>query len=98
MSNPFAVGYDSSRQATGIVYDWIEITPNNSTDNIDGHVGIGVYLETAGDITILNEAGVSRTFPVAALTTFPCSVSRVMATGTDGSGTGSERIYVAVVQ
>lgn len=81
MANPFV--YTNSPNQSGLVYDMVPVTPNDSTDNVGaGNVAIGLYIETGGDVVFLNKDGNERTVTVPDFHTLTCSVSRVKSTGT----------------
>ena len=84
MGNPFkGIGH----HLHGLVYDIVPVTPNDSTDNVGtGNVAIGLYIETGGDIVILNKDGDTRTINVPDYFYLICSVSRVKSTGTTATG------------
>lgn len=88
MSNPFVyAGQGSAPNQTGLVYDIVPVTTNDSTDNVGaGNIAIGLYIETAGNVTFQNKDGVSRTVAVGANSYLVCSVKRVLATGTTATG------------
>lgn len=84
MSNPFV--YAGPNQ-TGLVYDMIPVTPNDSTDNVgEDNIAIGLYIETGGAVVFINKDGNTRTVNVPDYWTVTCSVARVKATGTTASG------------
>ena len=85
MANPFV--YTNSPNQSGLVYDMIPVTPNDSTDNVGaGNVAIGLYIETGGDVTFLNKDGNERTVSVIDNFYLVVSVKRVKATGTTATG------------
>lgn len=62
-------------------FSWVKsvtITPSNDT-NIDAS---GVYIETAGTITVEYEDGSTDQFNVPNHTVLPCVIRKVRATGT----------------
>lgn len=84
MANPFK---NLSGQLTGMVYDMIEVTPNDGSDNVGtGNVAIGLYIESAGDVSFQNRDGNIRTVAVPDNFYLVCSVKRVRSTGTTASG------------
>lgn len=86
MANPFNFAGNNINQP-GLVYDFIEVTPNDSTDNVGtGNVAIGLYIESAGTVVFLNKDGNERTVEVPDYFYLICSVKRVKATGTDATG------------
>lgn len=85
MTNPF-VDYLHPNQS-GLVYDMIPITPNDSSDNVGtDNVAIGLYIENGGAVTFLNHEGTERVVNTADSFYLVCSVSRVKSTGTTASG------------
>lgn len=85
MANPFV--YTNSPNQSGLVYDMVPVTPNDSTDNVGaGNVAIGLYIQTGGDIVILNKDGNERTVTVPDYFYLTCSVKRVKSTGTTATG------------
>lgn len=85
MANPFI--YVSSPNQSGLVYDMIEVTTNDSSDNVGtDNIAIGLYVETGGDVVFLNKDGNERTVTVPDFHTLTCSVKRVKSTGTTATG------------
>ena len=85
MANPFV--YTNSPNQSGLVYDMIEVTPSDSTDNVGtGNVAIGLYIEAGGSVTFLNKDDNERTVIVPDYHTLTCSVKRVKSTGTTATG------------
>jgi N6-adenosine-specific RNA methylase IME4 len=85
MANPFV--FAASPNQSGLVYDMIEVTTNDSTDNVgDNNVAIGLYIETGGDVVFLNVDGNERTVQVPDNFYLTCSVKRVKASGTTATG------------
>lgn len=85
MANPF-VDYIHPNQS-GLVYDMVPVTPNDSTDNVGAdNVAVGLYVETGGAIAFLTHDGTARTVTVPDFHTLTCSVSRVKSTGTTATG------------
>jgi hypothetical protein len=85
MSDPFS--YVNKINTTGLVYDMVPVTPNDSTNNVGaGNVAIGLYITTGGDVVFLNKDGVERTVTVPDSFYLICSVSRVKSTGTTATG------------
>jgi len=85
MANPFV--YTNSPNQSGLVYDMIEVTPADGTDNVGaGNIAIGLYIEAGGSVTFLNKDGNERTVIVPDYHTLTCSVKRVKSTGTTATG------------
>ena len=84
MSNPFK---SLSTNPTGLVRNWISVTPNDSTDNVGtGNVAIGLYVTAAGDVSFLDVDGTTVTVAVPANFYLTCSVARVLSTATTSTG------------
>ena len=81
MSNPFE---GKRGHLNGSVTDMLPVTPSNSADL--SSVGIGLYITGAGDVTLHNVDGVSRTVTVPDNFYLICSVKRVLSTGTTATG------------
>jgi hypothetical protein len=80
MSNPFKA---LSTNPTGLVRNWIAVTPSDSADNVGtGNVAIGLYVTVAGNVSFID--AVTVTVPANFILT--CSVARVKATGTAATG------------
>ena len=85
MANPFV--YTNSPNQSGLVYDMIEVTPADGTDNVGaGNIAIGLYIEAGGSVTFLNKDDNERTVIVPDYHTLTCSVKRVKSTGTTATG------------
>jgi len=85
MSNPFI--YENAPNQSGLVIDMVEVTTNDSTDNVgSGNIAIGLYIETGGDVVFLNKDSNERTVTVPDFHTLTCSVKRVKSTGTTATG------------
>lgn len=85
MANPFV--YTNSPNQSGLVYDMIEVTPSDGTDNVGaGNIAIGLYVETGGDVVFLNKDDNERTVTVPDYFYLTCSVKRVKSTGTTATG------------
>ena len=83
MSNPF--NFDT--KSTGLVFDMLSVTPNDSTDNVGaGNVAIGLYIENGGTVVFLTKDGNERTVVVPDAFYLVCSVTRVKSTGTTATG------------
>ena len=81
MSNPF----DGRALAlSGPATDIRPVTPSDSTDFET--VALALYTETGGVVSLVTEAGASRSVTVADFSTLPLGVRRVNATGTTASG------------
>lgn len=86
MANPFDFAGNVIEE-TGLVYDMVSVTPNDSTDNVGtGNVALGLYIEAGGTVVFLNKDGNERTVNVPDYFTLTCSVKRVKATGTTATG------------
>ena len=84
MSNPFKA---LSTNPTGLVRNWVAVTPSDSTDNVGtGNVAIGLYLTVAGDVSFIDVDGNTITVTVPANFILTCSVARVKSTGTTATG------------
>lgn len=84
MGNPFNT---LSTNPTGLVRKWVEVTPNDSTDNVgSGNVAIGLYIEGAGDVAFNDIDGDAVTVAVPANFYLVGSVTRVLSTGTTATG------------
>ena len=84
MSNPFK---SLSTNPTGLVRNWVSVTPNDSTDNVGtGNVAIGLYVTVAGNVSFLDVDGTTTTVAVPANFYLTCSVSRVLSTATTATG------------
>lgn len=85
MANPFI--YENAPNQSGLVIDMVEVTTNDSTDNVgSGNIAIGLFIETGGDVVFLNKDGNERTVTVPDFHTITCSVKRVKSTGTTATG------------
>lgn len=85
MTNPFV--FAASPNQSGLVYDMIDVTTSDSTDNVgENNIAIGLYIETGGDVVFLNVDGNERTVTVPSFYTLVCSVKRVKSTGTTATG------------
>ena len=86
MANPFVYAGNSPNQS-GLVYDMVPVTPNDSTDNLGaGNIAIGLYIASGGTVVFLNKDGNERTVVVPDYHTLTCSVKRVKSTGTTATG------------
>jgi hypothetical protein len=84
MSNPFK---SLSNNPTGLVRNWLAVTPSDSADNVGtGNVAIGLYITAAGDVSFIDADGGTATVTVPANFILTCSVARVKATGTTATG------------
>jgi hypothetical protein len=84
MSNPFK---NLSTNPTGLVRNWVSVTPSNSADNVGtGNVAIGLYVTVAGNVSFIDADGNTATVTVPANFILTCSVARVKATGTTATG------------
>jgi hypothetical protein len=84
MANPF---HNRGPNENGLVHDMIEVTNNDSTDNVgEGNVAVGLYIEVGGTVVFLNKDGNERTVVVPDNFYLTCSVRRVKSTGTTATG------------
>lgn len=84
MPNPFKY---IQNNPTGLIRNWVEVTPNDSADNVGtGNVAIGLFIETGGDIVWTDVDGNDNTVTVPSNFYLNCSVSRVKSTGTTATG------------
>lgn len=92
MQNPFQY---NSPGLDGMVRRWVQVTPSDTADNVQGGtaIGVAIYVENAGDVAFHDLDGVAITMPIPANGSLPTSVRRILATGTGAVG----RIYVALV-
>ena len=74
---------------SGMVRDWIPVTPNNSADNMGAssqNTVIGFYV-TVGGAVVFTVDGTDRTVTFPSNFYVPCSnVTRIKATGTTATG------------
>ena len=86
MANPFDFAGNFIEES-GLVYDMVPVTPNDSADNVGaGNVALGLYFEAGGTVVFLNKDGNERTVVVPSFFYLVCSCKRVKATGTTASG------------
>jgi hypothetical protein len=84
MANPF---HNRGPNEYGLVHDMVPITVSDSTDNLGaGNIGVGLYIETGGDVTFLTKDSVERTVTVPDNFYLTCSIKRVKSTGTTATG------------
>ena len=84
MSNPFK---SLSTNPTGLVRNWVSVTPSDSTDNVGtGNVAIGLYVTVAGNVSFIDADANTVTVTVPANFILTCSVARVKSTGTTATG------------
>lgn len=84
MANPF---HNRGPNENGLVHDMIEVTNNDSTDNVgEGNIAVGLYIEVGGTVVFLNKDGNERTVIVPDNFYLTCSVKRVKSTGTTATG------------
>lgn len=84
MPNPFKY---IQNNPTGLIRNWVEVTPNDSADNVGtGNVAIGLYVETGGDVVWTDVDGNDNTAAVPSNFYLNCSVARVKSTGTTATG------------
>ncbi|MFC2970436.1 spike base protein, RCAP_Rcc01079 family [Acidimangrovimonas pyrenivorans] len=81
MSNPFA-GREPA--LSGPATDIVPVTPSDATDL--GQVALALYVETGGTLSIVTEAGQSRSVTVVDFSILPVGVRRVNQTGTSAGG------------
>ena len=85
-SNPFK--YALQTNPTGLIRNWVSVTPSDSADNVGtDNVAIGLYVTAGGSITWVDYDG-STIGPVTVPSNFYVngSVTRVRATGTTATG------------
>lgn len=70
---------------TAVAADIAPIVTSDVADNVPQGT-FGVYVTSAGDITMVTTLGNTRTFPVLANTYHFISFTRVLATGTTAAG------------
>jgi len=84
MANPFKY---LQNNPTGLIRNWVSVTPNDSTDNVGtNNVAIGLYITGAGDVVFTDVDGNDVTATVPANFYLNCSVARVKSTGTTATG------------
>ena len=84
MSNPFKA---LSTNPTGLVRNWVAVTPSDSTDNVGtGNVAIGLYVTVAGNVSFIDADANTVTVTVPANFILTCSVARVKSTSTTATG------------
>jgi len=79
--NPFT---NRSPSLAGPATDALPVTPDDALD-LPG-VAIGLYIETGGALSLVTEAGQTRTLRVADFSILPVGTRRVRATGTTAAG------------
>jgi len=74
---------------TGLVRDWVPVTPSDSTDNMgisDYNQVVGFYVTSGGSV-VFTSGGVDRTVTFPSNFYVTCSgVTRIKATGTTATG------------
>lgn len=76
-----------SRHAAGPANDAIPVTPSDTKDILPNcDPGVGLYIETGGNIRVITAKGETRTLAVADYSHHPLCVSRVLSTGTTATG------------
>ena len=74
---------------SGMVRDWLPVTPDNATDNMGASTNnqvIGFYITNGGTVVFTVE-GVDRTITFPSSFYVPCvNVTRIKATGTTATG------------
>ena len=74
---------------SGMVRDWLPVTPNNTTDNMGASTNntvIGFYVTTGGAVVFTVE-GVDRTITFPSNFYVPCvNVTRIKSSGTTATG------------
>jgi hypothetical protein len=85
MRNPFKYLQNSP---TGLIRNWLLVTPNDSEDNIaDGNaIAIGLFIDNGGVIVFTDVDGNEVTVAVPDSFYLNCSVARVKNTGTTATG------------
>ena len=88
MTNPFA-----SRLVplSGPARDLMPVSPNDTTDLAT--TAVSLYIEEGGDLSLVTEAGETRSLTVPDFMVLPLGVRRVNATGTTAAG-----IHALVIQ
>lgn len=75
--------------SSGLVRDWVPVTPNDSTDNMGISTLnqiVGFYV-TSGGVVVFTVDGTDRTVTFPANYMVPCSnVTRIKSTGTTATG------------
>lgn len=75
--------------SSGLVRDWVPVTPNDSTDNMGTSAlnqVVGFYV-TSGGVVVFTADGTDRTVTFPANYMVPCSsVTRIKSTGTTATG------------
>ena len=79
--NPFE---NRSLALSGPATDAMPVVPDDVSDLPD--VAVGLYVETAGTISIVTVTGQTRIIAVADFSILPIGVRRVNATGTTATG------------
>jgi hypothetical protein len=75
--------------SSGLVPDWIPVTPNDSDDNmgISTHNQVVGFYVTSGGAVVFTVDGTDRTVTFPANYMVPCSnVTRIKSTGTTATG------------
>lgn len=84
MGNPYK---HLGTNPTGLIRNWVPVTPNNSADNVGtGNVAIGLYVTVSGTVTWTDADGSDVTVTVPSNFYINCSVARVKSTGTTATG------------
>lgn len=84
MGNPYKA---LSTNPTGLVRNWVAITPNDSADNVGtGNVAVGLYVTLAGYVSWVDVDGVTVTVLVPNNFYLNGSITRVKATATTATG------------
>lgn len=81
MTNPFQ---GRSPSLAGPATDALPVTPSDSIDL--GQVALGLYVQTGGTLSVVTEAGSTRSLSVPDFSILPLAVRRVNATGTSALG------------
>jgi hypothetical protein len=81
MSNPFS---GRSLSLNGPATDLVPVLPSDTVDLPD--VGLALYVETGGVVSMVTVAGQSRVVTVADFSILPVGVARINATGTTANG------------
>jgi hypothetical protein len=81
---------------SGMIRDWVPVTPNNDTDNMTANstdIVLGFVVNVAGNVVVTSSDGVDRT--IAALAGVP--VTMVGAKRIKAAGTGATGIFSLVI-
>ena len=81
MTNPFD---NRESPLSGPAHDIMPVTPSDSTDLTV--VALALYVQTGGSLSIVTEAGNTRSVTVADFSILPVGVRRVREAGTTATG------------